>query len=293
MIPSNPYRQHMERIATRLAGLGSQNIQMVDWPEAPPKGDAAAVAQGVDVRRLIANATVWKPGNVDLGDLLHDVVIFIRQYVVLTEHQLWALALWIAHTHALDAADCTPYLSVKSAEKQSGKTLFLEVLNLLVARPWFTGRVTAAVLVRKVARDIPTLLLDETDTTFKGDKEYSETLRGVLDSRLRGRRVLQRSSQMMLGGLADGCPSGSTMRPRSPGQRDFERRLRDFPVFGAKALAGIGMLPDTVQDRSIPIEMRRKTRMSGSGGFGSGTPNWKLRRLGNLWSAGRHWRSLP
>ena len=35
--------------------------------------------------------------------------------------------------------------------------------------------------------------------------------------------------------------------------------LRDFPVFGAKVLAGIGKLPDTVADRSIPIEMRRKT----------------------------------
>ena len=39
---------------------------------------------------------------------------------------------------------------------------------------------------------------------------------------------------------------------------DFD--LRDFHVFGAKVLAGIGKLPDTVQDRSIPIELRRKAR---------------------------------
>ena len=32
----------------------------------------------------------------------------------------------------------------------------------------------------------------------------------------------------------------------------------DFPVFGPKMIAGIGRLPDTVDDRSIPIDMRRK-----------------------------------
>ncbi len=208
----------------------------MDWPEAPQKGDAAdAVATKVDVHQLIAGAKLWIPGDVDLAGLLNDVVAFIHLYVVLTVHQRWTLALWAAHTHALEAAECTPYLSVKSAEKRSGKTLLLEVLSLLVARPWLTGRVTAAVLVRKVAKDAPTLLLDETDAAFKGDKEYSETLRGVLNSGYRR------------GGVASLCVKVGG---------DFD--LRDFPVFGAKALAGIGKLPDTVQDRSIPIEMRRK-----------------------------------
>ena len=170
-------RQHMARIAARLTALGCLNVRLVDWLEAPPKGDAAdAVDQGIDVHRLIANAAIWKPGDVDLAGLLADVADFIRRYVVVTEFQLWTLALWIAHTHALEAAECTPYLSVKSAEKQSGKTLLLEILALLVVRAWFTGRVTAAVLVRKFARDTHTLLLDETDAAFKGDKQYSETL---------------------------------------------------------------------------------------------------------------------
>jgi len=232
-------RQHMNRIAARLAVLGCMNVRVVDWLEAPTHGgDAAdAVATKVDVHRLITDAASWKPGDVDLADLLNDVATFIRQYVVLTEHQLWTLALWTAHTYALDAAECTPYLSIKSAEKRSGKTLLLEVLSLLVARPWCTGRVTAAVLVRKVAKDSPTLLLDETDAAFKGDKEYSETLRGVLNSGYRR------------GGVASLCVKVGG---------DFD--LRDFPVFGAKALAGIGKLPDTVQDRSIPIELRRKAR---------------------------------
>ena len=158
-------------------------MKTVEWAEAPKKGDAAdAVAQSVDVLRLINDAEEWQPGNVNLAKVLDDLVAFVRRYVVLTNQQLWALVLWIGHTYALEAADCTPYISIKSAEKQSGKTLLLEILNLLVANPWFTGRVTAAVLVRKISRDAPTLLLDETDAAFKGDKEFSETLRGVLNS---------------------------------------------------------------------------------------------------------------
>ena len=58
----------------------------------------------------------------------------------------------------------------------------LEVLELLVAKPWLTGSVSAAVLARKVHQVRPTLLLDESDAAFKGEREYAEALRGVLNS---------------------------------------------------------------------------------------------------------------
>ena len=167
--------------------------------------------------------------------VLDAVGAFIRRYVALNDEQADLVALWVAHTHAFDAADTTPYLNVKSAEKRSGKTRLLEVLALLVARPWLTGRVTSAVLVRKVAAEVPTLLLDESDAAFKGDREYAETLRGVLNAGFRR------------GGVASLCVSRG---------KDFD--YADFVVFGPKAIAGIGTLPDTVADRSIPIELRRR-----------------------------------
>lgn len=159
---------------------------------------------------------------------------FIRRFVAVSEDQALLIALWIVHTHALDAADTTAYLNIWSAEKRSGKTRLLEVLSLLVARAWFTGRVTSAVLVRKVAAEMPTLLLDESDAAFKGDREYAETLRGVLNAGFRR------------GGVASLCRAGANLT------------YEDFPVFSAKAIAGIGRLPDTVADRSIPIELRRR-----------------------------------
>jgi hypothetical protein len=171
----------------------------------------------------------------DGAELLERLVWFIRRYVALSEDQALLSALWIVHTHTLDAADTTPYLNVKSAEKRSGKTRLLEVLSLLAAGSWLTGRVTAAVLVRKVAAVAPALLLDESDAAFKGDREYAETLRGVLNAGFRR------------GGVASLCVG-----------QGANITYEDFPVFCPKVIAGIGKLPDTVADRSIPIELRRR-----------------------------------
>ena len=119
---------------------------------------------------------------VELGQLLNNVVAAIRRYVVVTAEQALTVALWVAHCHAFGAAEATPYLNILSAEKQCGKTLLLEVLNLLVPKPWLTGRVSPAVLVRKINALAPTLLLDESDAAFKHDSEYSEALRGILNT---------------------------------------------------------------------------------------------------------------
>ena len=119
------------------------------------------------------------------GHVLEDVRKFISRFVVLSEAQAAAVTLWILHTHALDAADTTPYLSITSAEKRSGKTRLLEVLDLLVPKPWFTGRTTAAALSRKIDALTPTLLLDESDAAFRSGSEYAETLRGILNSGFR------------------------------------------------------------------------------------------------------------
>ena len=174
----------------------------------------------------------------DGAALLDRTETFLRRFVVLADEQIVAIALWVLHTHALDAAEVTPYLHVRSAEKRSGKTRLLEVLKLLVARPWLTGRTSVAALVRKVSDERCTMLLDESDAAFSGDKVYSEALRGVLND------GYQKDGNATL------CVGqGSNIKARS------------FPVFSPKAIAGIGKhLPSTVVDRSITIELRRRVR---------------------------------
>jgi hypothetical protein len=155
----------------------------------------------------------------------------------LAEAQADACALWIVHTHAIEAADFTPYLDINSAVLQSGKTRVLEVLRLIVRTPWLTGRVSGAALVRKIDRDHPTLLLDESDTAFSSGDDYSEKLRGILNS----------------GFERDGTYSVCV-------QKGNDWEARDFSTFSAKAIAGIGKLPPTIRDRSIPITLKRALR---------------------------------
>jgi len=175
------------------------------------------------------------PERDDFARTLDAVCVFVRRFVAMSDEQLSAVALWTFHSHAVDAASATPYLSITSAEKESGKTRLLEALEPLVARPWLTGRVTAAVLPRKIEAETPTLLLDESDAAFRGEKEYAEALRGVLNS---GHR---RSGKTTL------CiGQGASMS------------YKNFSTFCPKAIAGIGELPDTVASRAIPIRLQRR-----------------------------------
>jgi hypothetical protein len=90
-----------------------------------------------------------------------------------------------------------------------------------------------AVLYRKIQQDRPTLLLDEYDAIFGNGREH-EPLRALLNA----------------GNEAD------TIVPRCGGaNRD---KLEEFSVWCPKALAGLGRLPDTIEDRAIPIQLSRK-----------------------------------
>jgi len=183
-------------------------------------------------------STNGKPRN-KLGEdlaLIPDLMAFIRRYVVMDEAKLIISALWAIHTHCAPQFEQTPYLAVTSPEKQCGKSRFMEVMQLLVYRPWMTILPTEAVVFRKVHNDRPTLLLDETDAIFQlknGDKY--EGLRAMLNA---------------------GHRNGATV-PRCIGAK---AQIANFRVYCPKMLAGIGTLPDTVADRAVPIRLQRKTR---------------------------------
>jgi hypothetical protein len=219
----SPLRDHLELIT--LDGHKDVSALHCANPESFPARWSEALSRAVRASECT-----------NVGEVLDRLVEHIRRYVVMTESQARVVALWIAHTHTFDAADATPYLAVNSAEKQSGKTRLLEVCELLVANPWLTGRTTAAVLPRKIDADHPALLLDESDAAFSGPKEYAEALRSVLNT---GQRR---------GGCASCCVG-----------KGAEISFRDFSTFCPKAIAGIGKLPDTVADRSIPIRLKRAT----------------------------------
>lgn len=171
-----------------------------------------------------------------LPELVERVESFIRRFVVLTSAQSTAVALWVAHTHLAEAAEATPYIAVTSPERQSGKSRVLEVLDCLVPHPLRAASVSEAALFRIIAEEGSTILLDEVDAIFikRNDRE---DLRALLNAGYRRGAHIVRCEIV-----------GKTITPRR------------FDGFCPKALAGIGQLPDTVADRSIPIRLQRKHR---------------------------------
>lgn len=168
-------------------------------------------------------------------NVLEVVSDFLARFVVFPSSAARdAAALWVLHTYAIAAAESTPRLALLSAEKRSGKSRLLELLELLVARPMMTASISAAALFRQVEAVSPTLLMDEADTYFGKAKDDHEDLRGMLNA---GHRR---------GALAYRC-AGPKMA-----------EVKAYSAYCAVALAGIGELPSTIADRAITIRMKRR-----------------------------------
>jgi hypothetical protein len=168
------------------------------------------------------------PELVDGAALLNRIAPAIRKHVVMPNTSSHVAALWVLHSWLINCFVISPRLCVRSATKGCGKTLLLDVLGRLVRRPLRTLSITPAATFRIVEGWQPTLLIDEADT-FLND---NEGLRGILDGNRKGDTVL-----------------------RTVGD-DFE--VRAFATYAAVTIALIGTLPDTLHDRSVVIDLKRR-----------------------------------
>ena len=178
-----------------------------------------------------------RPAPIDGAAILDNIRDVFRRYLDMTSEQNAIISLWAIHSHLIPVLQFTPYLSITSAERESGKSRVLDLLKYLVPKPWKTERTSAAALYRKISKEQSTLLLDEADTAFSGDKEYSEALRGILNSGFHFK--------------------GNTTICVGQGAKID---VVEFSTYGAKAIAGINRLPDTIASRSIPIRLKRAPR---------------------------------
>jgi hypothetical protein len=175
-----------------------------------------------------------------LPDYLARLEAFLTKYIAFpTEHEPVAVTLWAAHSHIADQFDWSPYLAVTSAEKRSGKTTLLRLLALVVPHARFRVLPSASAFFRAMARTPrPTMLLDEVDAIFGGRQaEKYEELRGILNAGTTKDTTVDRIEMR-----------GTVAVPV------------EFKVFGPKALASIGDLPDTITDRSIVIRLKRQPK---------------------------------
>lgn len=168
---------------------------------------------------------------------LDDVLRYLRRFVAYpNEHAAVAHALWVVHTHLMDAWESTPRIAFLSPEPASGKSRALEACELLVPDPVIAVNVSVAYMFRKVGdeRGRPTILYDEADTVFTAKGE-NEDIRGLLNAGHRKHSVVGRC-----------VVYGKRIEPE------------ETPAYCAVALAGLGDLPDTILTRSVVIRMRRR-----------------------------------
>jgi putative DNA primase/helicase len=189
------------------------------------------MAEKTPVAILTRGSEPWL-SPVNGATLLNAIQELIERYAILPAGASVALALWILHTYLLDAAEASPILAITSPEKRCGKTVVLELMQALTFKPLPAANITAPALFRTVESLRPTLPIDEADSFLRDNEE----LRGVLNS---GHR---RKFAFVLR-----C-DGDAHEPRQ------------FSTWCAKAIALIGKLPSTLEDRSIVISMRRKSR---------------------------------
>jgi hypothetical protein len=185
----------------------------------------------------MSNPTDDQADTIDGAELLDDVAATIGRYVILpSTSALVAVVLWIAASHAIPAWNCAPRLVIRAPEKRCGKSRLLDMVEGMCHRPLMTTNASPSAVYRSIGMnpsDPPTLLIDEADTIFGAKAGDNEDLRGLLNA---------------------GHQRGRTTLRYNAGRDKVEKHV----TFAMAALAGIGAMPDTIEDRAAVVRMRRR-----------------------------------
>jgi hypothetical protein len=170
---------------------------------------------------------------VDLAEVLDRIVKELARYVVASDDVYTTIALWAAHTHLVHhpvvKLTVSPRLAIQADDASSGKTITLEATGCLVPRARMAASVTASSVFRSIAASKPVYLIDEADQVLKHPDRNPELVAILNASHRRKSAFVERSI------------------PLCDGQWVVEQ----FDVWCTMALASIGELPRTQQERSV------------------------------------------
>ena len=162
--------------------------------------------------------------------LLTDIAFQIRRFLIADETSIAGMSLWVAWSYIVDSVPVAPLLAFTSPLRACGKSTALDIVSKLATRALSVSGISPAALFRTIESMKPTLLIDEADSLFRDNDE----LRTLINA------GFTRSAANVIRITGD----------------ELEPRL--YSTWGAKALALIGKLPDTLASRSVIIPMRRK-----------------------------------
>lgn len=170
------------------------------------------------------------PEAIDGAKLLDDLRAAVHRFIVCNSETAVAAVLWIGFTWFIDSVQVAPLGMITAPERRCGKTQLLSLIGAVARRPLVASNISPAATFRVIEAHSPTLLIDEADAFLRDNEE----MRGVLNS---------------------GHTRQSAYVIRTVGD---DHEPRQFSTWGAKAISGIGNLHETLMDRSVVLELRRK-----------------------------------
>lgn len=162
--------------------------------------------------------------------LLDEIYQTIKKFIICQDETALAATLWITFTWFIDHVQVAPLAVITAPEKRCGKSQLLDLIGRLSYRPLVASNISPSAIFRVIEAHSPTLLIDEADSFLKENEEA----RGILNS------GHTRTSAYVIRVVGD------------------DHEPKQFSTWGAKAISGIGTLPETLMDRAVLLELRRK-----------------------------------
>jgi len=231
----------LEQNVLRLSFLSSLEYEQIREAEAKRLNVRVSVLDE-EVKNIRFNKTTQKSEGilfpviepwhepVDVACLLDDIYKMVKFYIICNTEIAIAITLWIAFTWFIDHVNVAPIAMITAPEKRCGKSQLLTIIGKLASRPLQASNISPAAIFRVIEAHSPTLLIDEADAFLKNNEEA----RGIINS------GHTRSTAHVIRVVGD------------------NHEPKQFSTWGAKAISGIGKQADTLMDRSIVLELRRK-----------------------------------
>ena len=180
---------------------------------------------------MVLNLAKLEP--VDPTQILTNLLKILETYIEFDDPRYYTLcAIWIIGTYFYKRFSAYPYLFI-NALKRSGKTKLLTVLSLLAYNAVFSANMSTSSLFRLTQSAGATTLADETEDL--NDPERRADFRQLFNAGYKRGAVVYRSEK----------GPNDTFIPTP------------YDPYSPKALANIKGLEDVLEDRCIPITMKR------------------------------------
>ena len=173
--------------------------------------------------------------EVKMSELYKRIYNLLGNYIFLknNSHRKF-LSVWVIGTYVFRVFRYYPYVWL-TAEKGSGKTLLMEILQEWCFNGDLSSNATEAVIFRDVNNNSITMFLDEVEQLGKKDAEKHGAIMSILNTGFSSSGIVKRA-----------------------GSKNQNFAIQRFSTYSPKMVAGIKEIDDVVQDRTIKISMFKK-----------------------------------